>query len=101
MSTARVQIRCPIYGQCKLCGQGVTGWIVLNSCAQIIDSDGVMVCFDGIACDPCPGGKAERKVLIERLKREQQEIPGNKYLIQDTGDLREHYTRWRTRQYRN
>ena len=71
MSTAQVQIRCPIYGQCKLCGQIVMGWIVLNSCAQIVDSDGLIVFSNGIVCDRCLGGEAKRKALMERLKREQ------------------------------
>jgi hypothetical protein len=61
MGETQVQIRCLISGECKLCGQAVMGWIILNSRAQIVDSDGLTVFPDGIVCDPCLRGEVGEK----------------------------------------
>ena len=68
-------IRCTICGPCKVCGQTVMGWIVLNVYSQIVDSDGLLVFSDGIVCVPCLGGEAERKAIMERLRSRDKKYP--------------------------
>ena len=65
MNLNPVRIRCLISGLCKHCGQVVYGWIVLNSYAQIIDCEGLVVCSDGLICDPCIRDEAEKKAIVE------------------------------------
>jgi hypothetical protein len=63
MDATQVQVRCPISGECKLCGRVLMGWIMLNSRAQVVDSDGLIVFPDGIVCSSCLESEVEKKAI--------------------------------------